>query len=208
MVDAVDSERYGLAKDCGLAFETVAFDPEAVQLERAEAADGPQSSSLSSAGRTGPSSTAAAVAAAPTLAVAGGLRDRSSRPPTQPPITASSSSGETADKAFPAPPPSPQSPSALDPLTLSLLATFSLLGCLARLGLSALFSYAGDSIFPLVWAQAVGCLLMGLALGQKTALEGTSLGPSLYIGWTTGQFALPNESAASGIPVTDETMRS
>ena len=50
---------------------------------------------------------------------------------------------------------------------LALLIPASILGVLARLGLLALCTYDGSSIFPLAYVQAVGCLIMGIALGLK-----------------------------------------
>lgn len=66
--------------------------------------------------------------------------------------------------------PSRQSPKPLHPLSLhvlALLVPFSILGTLARLGLQALGTYEGSSIFALAYAQAVGCLIMGLSLKLK-----------------------------------------
>ena len=50
----------------------------------------------------------------------------------------------------------------------------SIWGTLARLGLVALNTYDGQSIAPLVWAQAVGCLVFGYASHKrsKAAIEG------------------------------------
>lgn len=68
---------------------------------------------------------------------------------------------------------------------LGLLAFASIWGTLAREGLVALNTYAGQSITPLVWAQAVGCLIMGLAIGEnRKAIEGRY--PPAYIMITTG----------------------
>jgi hypothetical protein len=50
---------------------------------------------------------------------------------------------------------------------IALLMPFSVLGVLARLGLSALATYSGQSIFPLAYSQAVGCLIMGFLLELK-----------------------------------------
>jgi CrcB protein len=50
---------------------------------------------------------------------------------------------------------------------LALLAPASILGLLARLGLLALTTYDGQSIFPLAYVQSVGCLLMGIGIGLK-----------------------------------------
>lgn len=50
---------------------------------------------------------------------------------------------------------------------LVLLIPGSILGTLARLGLLAMTSYDGESIFPLAYVQAVGCLFMGFGLRLK-----------------------------------------
>ncbi|KAF9534266.1 CrcB-like protein-domain-containing protein [Crepidotus variabilis] len=67
---------------------------------------------------------------------------------------------------------------------ITLLMPASVFGVLARLGLSALMNYPGHSIFPLAYAQAVGCLFMGLGLGMKEEI-GQFYGP-LYTALTTG----------------------
>jgi len=46
----------------------------------------------------------------------------------------------------------------------------SVFGVLARLGLQALGTYDGKSIFPLAYPQAVGCLIMGIALPLKDTI--------------------------------------
>ena len=48
-----------------------------------------------------------------------------------------------------------------------LLMPASIFGVLARLGLQALVTYDGQSIFPLAYVQALGCFIMGLGLGMK-----------------------------------------
>jgi CrcB protein len=50
---------------------------------------------------------------------------------------------------------------------LALLMPASILGVLARLGLEALATYDGQSIFPLAYVQAVGCLIMGFGVATK-----------------------------------------
>jgi hypothetical protein len=50
---------------------------------------------------------------------------------------------------------------------LSLLMSSSVFGTLARLGIHALVSYDGQSIFPLAWVQAVGCGIMGFAVAMR-----------------------------------------
>ena len=54
---------------------------------------------------------------------------------------------------------------------LALLIPSSTFGVLARLGLLALGTYDGNSIFPLIYVQAVGCLIMGFAVGLKEPLS-------------------------------------
>ena len=56
------------------------------------------------------------------------------------------------------------------PHVLALLAPASIFGVLARLGLLALTTYEGQSIFPLAYVQALGCLVMGFGLGLKSPL--------------------------------------
>lgn len=55
---------------------------------------------------------------------------------------------------------------------LTSLAPASVLGALARLGLESITTYDGRAIFPLAWAQAAGCLIMGFALGLKDQIGG------------------------------------
>ncbi|KAF5363819.1 hypothetical protein D9756_000437 [Leucocoprinus leucothites] len=73
------------------------------------------------------------------------------------------------------------------PLSFSvvvLLAPASILGTLARLGLLALTTYDGESIFPLAYVQALGCLIMGFGLRLKEPI-GQFYGP-FYTALTTG----------------------
>ena len=68
---------------------------------------------------------------------------------------------------------------------LGLLCFSAIWGTLAREGLVALNTYDGESVAPLVWAQAVGSLVMGLAIGaNRQAVEGRY--PPAYIMITTG----------------------
>lgn len=53
---------------------------------------------------------------------------------------------------------------------LALLMPASVLGVLARLGLVALMTYDGHSVFPLAYVQALGCLIMGMGLRLKEPL--------------------------------------
>ncbi|RXK40912.1 hypothetical protein M231_01760 [Tremella mesenterica] len=60
----------------------------------------------------------------------------------------------------------------------------SMLGCLIRLGLEALGNYDGKIVFQLLWAQGVGCGIMGFALGRKNEI--IAIYPPLYTFFTTG----------------------
>lgn len=55
---------------------------------------------------------------------------------------------------------------------LGLLINASIWGTLTRQGLIALNTYSGQSITPVIWAQAVGCLVMGWVVANKETLEG------------------------------------
>lgn len=48
-----------------------------------------------------------------------------------------------------------------------LLMPAAVFGVLARLGLVALMTFEGESVFPLAYAQAMGCLIMGMGLRMK-----------------------------------------
>ncbi|CAO1616735.1 unnamed protein product [Sympodiomycopsis kandeliae] len=54
---------------------------------------------------------------------------------------------------------------------LGLLMFASIWGTLAREGLVALNTYDGSSITPVIWAQAVGCLIMGWTVANKQAID-------------------------------------
>lgn len=54
---------------------------------------------------------------------------------------------------------------------LSLLIFTAIWGTLTREGLVALNTYAGMSIKPVIWAQSVGCLVMGWAIANRDSLE-------------------------------------
>lgn len=81
-------------------------------------------------------------------------------------------------------------PPPIDPFThlptLALLVLFSILGCLTRLGLTALFTYPAQAVFPLIWSQAVGSFLMGVCVGWRKDLERWG-GKELYFGLGTGE---------------------
>ncbi|KAJ7638875.1 CrcB-like protein-domain-containing protein [Roridomyces roridus] len=61
---------------------------------------------------------------------------------------------------------------------------FSILGVLARLGLTALSTYSGQSIFSLAYVQATGCLIMGFCLALKEPFS--RYYPPAYTALTTG----------------------
>ncbi|KAG1752724.1 CrcB-like protein-domain-containing protein [Suillus paluster] len=67
---------------------------------------------------------------------------------------------------------------------LALLMPASIFGVLARLGLQALATYNGQSVFPLAYVQATGCFIMGIGLKMKVPF-GNFYGP-LYTAMTTG----------------------
>lgn len=55
--------------------------------------------------------------------------------------------------------------------SVSLMGIMSFFGTLIRLGLIAIGSYDGQSIFPLLWAQMMGCCLMGMLTVRKRCVE-------------------------------------
>ncbi|PWN19938.1 hypothetical protein BCV69DRAFT_283467 [Microstroma glucosiphilum] len=67
---------------------------------------------------------------------------------------------------------------------LGLLAFASIWGTLTREGLIALNTYDGQSIKPVIWAQAVGCLVMGWTVANKEALD--RLYPPVFVMLGTG----------------------
>ncbi|ODN79520.1 hypothetical protein L202_03482 [Cryptococcus amylolentus CBS 6039] len=93
----------------------------------------------------------------------------------------------------PPPPPAPEAnapPPAEEVTHLRLGAHYgglvlaSMLGCLVRLGLSALGRYDGALIYPLAWSQGVGSGIMGLSLGLKNDIS--TFYPPLFTFLTTG----------------------
>jgi fluoride ion exporter CrcB/FEX len=59
-------------------------------------------------------------------------------------------------------------------------------GSLARIGLSALSTYPGQIVFPLIWSQFIGCMVMGFLLQDRTLFPKETRYVALYIGPTTG----------------------
>jgi len=53
---------------------------------------------------------------------------------------------------------------------VALLMPAAVFGVLTRLGLVALMTYNGESVFPLAYVQALGCLIMGFCLRLKEPL--------------------------------------
>ncbi|KAF7337696.1 MFS general substrate transporter [Mycena sanguinolenta] len=81
----------------------------------------------------------------------------------------------------------PKEPKPYHPLSVHIigpLMAFSAFGLLARLGLSALATYNGQSIFPLAYVQATGCLIMGFCLALKEPFNRWY--PPAYVALTTG----------------------
>jgi len=96
------------------------------------------------------------------------------------------SSSELTTRTHPGKPANPQ-PVVYDPLSVhvvALLMSSSVFGTLARLGIHALVTYEGQSIFALAWVQVVGCGIMGFALSLREPI--TQFYPPLYTGITTG----------------------
>ena len=75
---------------------------------------------------------------------------------------------------------------------LALLMSASVFGVLARLGLDALTSYEGQSIFPLAYVQGVGCLVMGFCLALKVPIS------KWYVSPTPGSWLLVGAECSSG----------
>lgn len=77
--------------------------------------------------------------------------------------------------------------STYHPFSLAVIAPLmpaSVFGVLARLGLQALATYDGRSVFPLAYPQALGCLIMGICLPLKDSIS--SYHSPLYTAITTG----------------------
>ncbi|KAI9512241.1 CrcB-like protein-domain-containing protein [Russula earlei] len=87
----------------------------------------------------------------------------------------------TGSDAIPRP---PRSYHPFSPEVVILLMPASVFGILARLGLEALATYDGNSIFPLAYPQALGCFLMGVALPLRDTIS--RYYSPLYTAVTTG----------------------
>ncbi|TPX76188.1 hypothetical protein CcCBS67573_g02546 [Chytriomyces confervae] len=68
--------------------------------------------------------------------------------------------------------------------TLGLIVFFSILGALVRVGVVQLNTFPNEPVFPLVWAQIVGCLIYGFCASRKKEIASISF--PLYVGLTTG----------------------
>lgn len=83
--------------------------------------------------------------------------------------------------------PQPPKQRLFDDFVVGCWITFlSIWGSLARIGLSALSTYPGEPVFPLIWSQFVGCALMGFLLQDKSLFPKEDRYVALYIGLTTG----------------------
>ncbi|KAJ2157090.1 hypothetical protein GGF46_004742 [Coemansia sp. RSA 552] len=71
----------------------------------------------------------------------------------------------------------------IGPVVASLV-VFSMLGVLIRVYLTRLFTYAGAPVYGLLWAQMVGCFIMGMATRTRGVLMHYS--PALNLGLTSG----------------------
>ncbi|KAL4076047.1 CrcB-like protein-domain-containing protein [Scleroderma citrinum] len=111
-------------------------------------------------------------------------RDNEPKPVSRRDFSESTESLATID----APPAEDVPPSKIyhpfSPHVLALLIPTSIFGVLARLGLEALVTYNGQSVFSLAYIQATGCFVMGVGLGLKAPF-GRFYGP-LYTALTTG----------------------
>ncbi|KAI9504483.1 hypothetical protein GGI25_005453 [Coemansia spiralis] len=67
---------------------------------------------------------------------------------------------------------------------LAALVFFSMIGVLVRVYLTDLFTYRKQPIYALIWAQMIGCLVMGACMRLKGVLIHYS--PALNVGITTG----------------------
>ncbi|ORX34021.1 CrcB-like protein-domain-containing protein [Kockovaella imperatae] len=112
---------------------------------------------------------------------------------TQQSMSAVSEDPELPSEARPPSPPprEGEAPPPVEEVTLSRLGAHysglvlaSMAGCLIRLGLTALGTYDGHSVYPLLWAQGVGCGVMGFALDRKSEIA--KIYPPIYTFLTTG----------------------
>lgn len=112
------------------------------------------------------------------LATPTGPRPATEEPPLQ---TGSASLPQRPPKA-----PAPEFPSMFTPshtqLTVYSLVVFGTLwGVLARLGLQWIGGFASTAVFSLVWAQMVGCAVMGFCVTKKNAIERVCVPPRLSL---------------------------
>lgn len=72
----------------------------------------------------------------------------------------------------------------VDLSAFGVLGIASFFGVLIRLGLTYINTYDGQPVPPLIWAQVVGCAIMGSAVARRDTLENGYL--FLYLGISTG----------------------
>ncbi|GHJ85706.1 hypothetical protein NliqN6_2108 [Naganishia liquefaciens] len=68
--------------------------------------------------------------------------------------------------------------------TYAGLIPMAFFGVLIRLGFEALGDYEGRTVYPVLWAQGVGCAIMGTSLSLKSEIH--EFYPPLYTALTTG----------------------
>jgi len=95
------------------------------------------------------------------------------RPATEePPLETGSASLPQQPKKAPAPDfPSMFTPTHTQLTVYSLIVFGTIWGVLARLGLQWVGGFASSAVFSLVWAQMVGCAVMGFCVTKKNAIE-------------------------------------
>ncbi|GAA5847936.1 hypothetical protein JCM9279_003499 [Rhodotorula babjevae] len=95
------------------------------------------------------------------------------RPATEePPLETGSASLPQQPKKAPAPEfPSMYTPTHTQLTVYSLVVFGTIWGVLARLGLQWIGGFASSAVFSLVWAQMVGCAVMGFCVTKKNAIE-------------------------------------
>ncbi|KAJ2391083.1 hypothetical protein H4S02_001510 [Coemansia sp. RSA 2611] len=106
-------------------------------------------------------------------------------PVEEPPETIEEEYEEGYEEESPSAPPLRPPPALLfmGPVVISLV-LFSMAGVLIRVHLTRLFTYLGEPIYGLIWAQMLGCFIMGIATRTKGVLLRYS--PALNLGITTG----------------------
>ena len=70
--------------------------------------------------------------------------------------------------------------------TMSFIIIFSFFGVLARLGLGALLTYEGQPVNAVIWAQLIGCFVVGFLVEDDALFPKDNRFTSLYVGLVTG----------------------